>query len=582
MEYKRNGAAKSCKSIILRKLLIFYVCILLGVAALVCRYYYLNKRDSYLQEANTILIYLMTEYKALTEDFWKYYLPIFQNSGYAVLNRYFEQTSEEDIEPIEKSQLINSLVHLGTQSESLRWIALYAPERTVNYIFINDDSGYLEVIPEGFPFFLQPDLQDTHHMQLMGGFLKEWNENYVVIVGGTPSYASNGKMLFGFDTNIFDAIVDEYKSVWSTLEFYIVEDGKILYTTCDNTEKGILVQERSATALYSSDGIYTLVYPLKESPRQSTCYFTIAWSELFFASCSGAIGIIVLMILATVVTIILFKSAMAFIWRETSIIRRGLEYIGENHLEYRFALRFYNGEFNEIANAINKMAEALQHTVEQLYKFEIEQRKYELAELMAKFDPHFLYNTLELFRARCARNGDIETANLITHASTIFRGLLSSRNIVTLREELAFSEHYLKLFRARYDDGVKIFYDFDSEILDCFVIRNIFQPLIENYFEHAYNSNRNDNCLWLHGKKVKEDMLCLSVDDNGMGMTPESIQILQMSLNSMASDENDSYGLRNLHQRIRLYYGKDYGLTITSNSHGGLSVVIHIRRIIDC
>ena len=118
--------------------------------------------------------------------------------------------------------------------------------------------------------------------------------------------------------------------------------------------------------------------------------------------------------------------------------------------------------------------------------------------------------------------------------------------------------------------------------MDCFVIRNIFQPLIENYFEHAYNSNRNDNCLWLHGKKVKEDMLCLSVDDNGMGMTPESIQILQMSLNSMASDENDSYGLRNLHQRIRLYYGKDYGLTITSNSHGGLSVVIHIRRIIDC
>lgn len=582
MGYKNKFITKSCKSAVLRNLLIFYVCILLLATALVGRYYYLNKKDSYLQEANTILIYLMTEYKALTEDFWKYYLPIFQNNGYSVLNRYFEQESEEDIEPIEKLQLINSLAHSGAQSESLGWIALYAPERAINYIFINDDLGHLEVIPEGFPFFSQVDLQNTHHMQLMGGFLKVWNKNYIVIVGGTPAYASNGKMLFGFDTDIFDAIVDEYKNIWSTLEFYIVEDGQILYTTCDRTEKNILVQDRNATALYSSDGIYTLVYPLKDSPRQSTCYFTIAWSELFFTSCAGAIGIIVLMILAVVVTIILFKSAMAFIWRETAVIRKGLEYIGENHLEYRFVLKFYNGEFNEIASAINKMAEALQHTVEQLYKFEIEQRKYEFAELMAKFDPHFLYNTLELFRARCARNGDIETANLITHASTIFRGLLSSRNIVTLREELAFSEHYLKLFRARYDDGVKIFYDFDSEILDCFVIRNIFQPLIENYFEHAYNSNRNDNCLWLHGKKVKEDMLCLSVDDNGMGMTPESIQILQMSLNSMASDENDSYGLRNLHQRIRLYYGKDYGLTITSNSHGGLSVVIHIRRIIDC
>lgn len=49
-----------------------------------------------------------------------------------------------------------------------------------------------------------------------------WNKNYIVIVGGTPAYASNGKMLFGFDTDIFDAIVDEYKNIWSTLEFYIV------------------------------------------------------------------------------------------------------------------------------------------------------------------------------------------------------------------------------------------------------------------------------------------------------------------------------------------------------------------------
>lgn len=101
MGYKNKFITKSCKSAVLRNLLIFYVCILLLATALVGRYYYLNKKDSYLQEANTILIYLMTEYKALTEDFWKYYLPIFQNNGYSVLNRYFEQESEEDIEPIE-------------------------------------------------------------------------------------------------------------------------------------------------------------------------------------------------------------------------------------------------------------------------------------------------------------------------------------------------------------------------------------------------------------------------------------------------------------------------------------------------
>lgn len=146
--------------------------------------------------------------------------------------------------------------------------------------------------------------------------------------------------------------------------------------------------------------------------------------------------------------------------REVSAIRRGLKSIGDNHLDYRFTLHFHNDGFNDVAQAINNMAEKLQNTLERSYQFELQQREAEMAELMAKFDPHFLYNTLELFRSRCLRNGDESTAELISHAATLFRGLLSPKRIVTVQEELTFNEHYLRLFRGRYGEQTRILYDF--------------------------------------------------------------------------------------------------------------------------
>ncbi|MBQ8954142.1 MAG: hypothetical protein IJ048_08505 [Clostridia bacterium] len=143
-----------------------------------------------------------------------------------------------------------------------------------------------------------------------------------------------------------------------------------------------------------------------------------------------------------------------------------------------------------------------------------------------------------------------------------------------MQEELVFSEHYLHLFRGRYGNQTKILYDFDSETLKCLIIRNILQPLIENYFEHGFEGQRSDNCLRLSAEIIENDKLLITVQDNGRGMTEEDIVRLRDWVYASETNGGEHYGLKNLQQRVRLFYGENYGIKIDHNVENGLSVSI--------
>ncbi|MFR6274288.1 MAG: sensor histidine kinase [Blautia sp.] len=253
--------------------------------------------------------------------------------------------------------------------------------------------------------------------------------------------------------------------------------------------------------------------------------------------------------------------------------------MGENHLECRIEGEFHQVGFSEIAASINAMAASLKENIDRAYYYELKQKEAELQELQAKFNPHFLYNSLELFCARCYQNGDEDTAELIAQTSAIFRGFIGSATFIPIREELAFSKRYLKLFSARYGDAVHIQYDFDSEVLEYGIVRNVFQPLVENYFVHGIDPSREDNHLCFHGYIQDEDLICITVEDNGLGMQKEKLEELNQRLQEPIQTETESYGLKNLHQRLRLFYGPPCGLELLPNEEGGIVIRILIRRM---
>ena len=560
----------------LRIVLVVYIVILIMACTLTCGFYYQNRKNAHIASMNNTLIYLGAEYKNLTENFWRYYLPVFteKEKSYTVLDSYFSAPDSHVLSPMEKQQLMLVLSRLTVQADAIRWVALYAPGRSVNYIYYVG-TGRLEELTEGFPF--HEELHEPGaHMKVYGSkpvWLLDRTEQTFAIAGGAPSAKSGGRLLFGFDTQSFDDIIRQNETVFESLTYLIVENDSIVYyngTAGDEVISGT----RKINTVTLENGKRMLIQPLAESPRRSVCYFMVEKSELFKISCAGIGSLIALLMVFVLVTIVLFVLIIELVNREVAVISGGLERIGENHLDYRFDFNFRNDGFNDIALAINKMTERLQRTVEQSYQFELKQRDHEMAELMAKFNPHFLYNTLELFRSRCERNGDDDTAELIQHMATIFRSLIGSRHIISIHEELAFSQHYLKLFRARYGDRMKIVYDFPTEILDCLIIRNVLQPLIENYFEHGFNAQRTDNYLHLRGEIAADNTIRITVEDNGYGIKDEALKRLQEHIASPETHEDESYGLKNLNQRIRLYYGDGYGVSVSRNEANGMTVTM--------
>lgn len=561
------------KASLWRIVLIIYTLIICIAGTLVIRANFQNRWDAHLQNIEKVLNDLAQQYEDITGEFWRYYLPLVSSSESTnTLDNYFSVASDSELPPIQRQQLIDQLLKFTSYFEDVQWIALSAECRSINYVFRLDGStGRLNVLDDDFPF-QSAFVSDSAFMQVVGSQL--WSDQeYFAIVGGSVTRNPQNRIMFGFPLSMLDNAVARSSNSFSTLGFYIVENDQLIYSSTRKNETPYLASHREITTVQYDDQ-RILVFPAADSPRQSICYFTIHYHELFWQVCSEVYHSLIVLLIMLLLSLSLLLLFNYFLNREVSAIRRGLKCIGNNHLDFRFTLHFRNDGFNDIALAVNSMAEELQHSLERSRQLEQKQRENEMAELIAKYDPHFLYNTLELFRSRCLRNGDEDTANLISHAAKLFRGLINSKQIVTVQEELAFNEHYLHLFRSRFGEHTRILYDFDSEVMQCEIIHNILQPLIENYFEHGIDVSRSDNILQICGKKTGDHEICLTVQDNGYGISDDDLLHLRAQLNE-SRQQGSSYGLRNLHQRIRLYYGDSYGLHLDhGNNHTGLRVSI--------
>jgi sensor histidine kinase YesM len=116
-------------------------------------------------------------------------------------------------------------------------------------------------------------------------------------------------------------------------------------------------------------------------------------------------------------------------------------------------------------------------------------------------------------------------------------------------------------------------------VLSSGIIRNVFQILIENYFVHGFDAARTDNEIDFVSKSLNEHDILVQVTDNGSGMTEEQLDELNRSIAEPPRHNRKNFGLRNLNQRLKLFYGPDYGLTVSRNAKGGVTVSIRIRRM---
>ncbi|WP_410494992.1 sensor histidine kinase [Cellulosilyticum sp. ST5] len=245
-----------------------------------------------------------------------------------------------------------------------------------------------------------------------------------------------------------------------------------------------------------------------------------------------------------------------------------------------------NDEIGELYEDICQTVESVKQLIEENYSAKVQkeelkrkQKEMQFEMLSSQINPHFLYNTLETIRMKAYCNGETELAGVVKKLSKLLRRNLEvSDRSVSLASELEMIEAYLSIQKFRF--GERISYHIENEIESekYYLLPLLLQPIVENAFIHGLEAKQGSGKIVC---SIKEQNHCLkiAISDNGLGISKERLQQIQRSLHGEQIEERNRVGLKNINERIKLYYGDMYGITIESIEDQGTTVTIVLPKM---
>lgn len=264
----------------------------------------------------------------------------------------------------------------------------------------------------------------------------------------------------------------------------------------------------------------------------------------------------------------------------TKVIVRAMEKLDEGQWNVRIPLT-KGDELYQISSNFNKMVERVNDHIEKVYISEIKQKNAEIVAMQMQMNPHFLYNTLEAIRMNAVAQGAREAGHMIFLLAALFRTTMKSAMKVDVAAEMERCRIYLELFQIRYPNQLQVEFDIPEEVGRHEILKLSVQPLIENYVLHGFRADRQDNLIRIEGI-LKQDVIIVRVSDNGRGIPLPELTKLRQSLTEKSELEakSDSLGLSNVHMRLQMVYGSEFGLAIESMDGAGTEVILKIPAVI--
>jgi len=234
-----------------------------------------------------------------------------------------------------------------------------------------------------------------------------------------------------------------------------------------------------------------------------------------------------------------------------------------------------DGEYEvvQLTKSYNVMIRKIRNLMDQILIEQEAKRKSELSSLQAQINPHFLYNTLDSIVWMAEHEKHEDVILMTSSLASLFRISISKgQMIIPVKKEIDHAKHYLTIQKMRYKDKFTFKFEIDETIYDYEVLKLILQPIIENSIYHGIRHMVDEGEITIRGY-LKEDHLYFEVEDDGLGMSEEVIQ------NVLYEEANEQgVGLNNVHERIRLMYGKQYGLEIESEIEEGTKIIFKLPR----
>lgn len=503
-----------------------------------------------------------------------------QDPDQSVMQAYFSRTGSQTPTASQFAELVDMLSVMRLQDNDIDWIALYNPNAEKNY-FLARGRSQLSVLPNNFPYAQEAA---TGGLKLLGA--RSWTDESDIrrfsycIKGGAIPVGLEGSILIGYSLEAMERILQR-ADVEENVRFMILAENRVVFDS-ENThydsdyDASWITEDR--TVHRDSSGKQWFAGSLRNKGRVFTCVYMYPWFEGLLGAMVDTPLLLGLLIAFSAMALALYAVTERRIFRRVTQINEGLAVIGRNHLEHRLSISSASDEFDEISQSINVMTGMLQTAVDKEYEMRLKHMQLQLTQIQARFNPHFLYNTLEMIRGRLFDSGDLESADYIEKLARIFRNLTDAKSVIKLRDEISFCSLYVALLQLRSSGDVNVSYDVSPELLDCGVIANLIQPAIENYFVHALDNEMESNELEIICQPHGEADVRIVVADNGAGITKE--RLVEVNRQLAAPDLTaPNYGLMSIAKRIKLFYGDQYGVHLEQNTDAGTSVVIDIPRM---
>ena len=359
------------------------------------------------------------------------------------------------------------------------------------------------------------------------------------------------------------------------------QSGNIIYHPQQNLIYSELAVENNAVAITYEDGTHTEEFQGEERMVVVKTVGYTGWKivsvipkENLYRN-RNEINAVWMTVLAIAILMLIFVNQYL-----SSKIAQPLRRLEDSvkQLELEFPDKIYVGgsaEIQHLGKTIRSMAEQMRQLMDDVVREQEQKRKNELDALQSQINPHFLYNTLDSIVWMVESERYEEAISMVTALANLFRISLSQgKTIITIAEEFQHAKNYISIQKVRYKNKFEVEFSLDEKLKDYLTIKLVIQPILENDIYYGMEAMDGDGEILVRGYE-KDGDIYIDIIDNGIGMPPEQVEIL-LKEGVQKRKRGSGIGLINVDQRIKLYFGEDYGLHIESEPDEGTKVTIHL------
>ncbi len=361
---------------------------------------------------------------------------------------------------------------------------------------------------------------------------------------------------------------------------YILDDnGNLIYHPQQQLLYSGLKSERIQEVLECEDGSFVTedgkLYSISKSRETGWSVVGVSYVDDLLKNSEQTARIYIISAVAILFAALALAYVMSYgITKPIKTLGESMKEVEKGDFEHAVLEVSGHNEIARLSTTFNMMIREIKRLMEQNVEEQRQKRKSELRALQAQINPHFLYNTLDSIIWMAEWGKTKEVVLMTSSLAKLLRQSISNQNeLVRVEEEVEYTRSYLTIQKMRYKDKLEYEVDVSPEVLDQKIPKLVLQPLVENAIYHGIKYKEGKGKLLIKGEFGSKDLV-LRVIDDGIGMTEE--QLSKIFEKRETDTRKNGVGVLNVHERIQLYYGKEYGLKFYSQPEQGTVVEVCI------